>query len=44
MLVAPAGLERSAAGEGSWLAEAVDKDYVAKTPAEAVYTNVAANF
>jgi pimeloyl-ACP methyl ester carboxylesterase len=44
VLVAPAGFEPFGHGEGSWLAEAVDKDYVAKTPAEAVYANVAANF
>ena len=44
MLVAPAGFERFGRGEGTWLAEAVDKDYVARTPAEAVYTNVAGNF
>jgi len=44
VLVAPAGLERFGRGEGTWLAEAVDKDYVAKTPAEAVYNNVAVNF
>ena len=44
MLVAPAGFERFGRGEGSWLAEAVNKDYVARTPAEAVYANVAANF
>jgi pimeloyl-ACP methyl ester carboxylesterase len=44
VLVAPAGFERFGKGEGSWLAEAVDKDYVARTPTEAVYTNVAANF
>ncbi|HEX9104911.1 MAG TPA: alpha/beta fold hydrolase [Polyangia bacterium] len=44
VLVAPAGFERFGRGEGAWLAEAVDKDYVAKTPAEAVYANVAGNF
>lgn len=44
VLVAPAGFERFGSGEGPWLAEAVDKDYVAKTPAEAVYANVAVNF
>jgi pimeloyl-ACP methyl ester carboxylesterase len=44
VLVAPAGFEPFGRGEGSWLAEAVDKDYVAKTPAEAVYANVAGNF
>jgi pimeloyl-ACP methyl ester carboxylesterase len=44
VLVAPAGFERFGRGEGTWLAEAVDKDYVAKTPAEAVYANVAVNF
>lgn len=44
VLIAPAGLERFGRGEGSWLAEAVDKDYVAKTPPEAVYGNVAVNF
>ena len=44
VLVDPAGFERFGRGEGRWLAEAVNKDYVAKTPAEAVYANVAANF
>ena len=44
VLVAPAGFERFGRGEGSWLAEAVDKEFVAKTPPEAVYANVAANF
>ena len=44
VLVAPAGFERFGRGEGAWLAEAVDKDYVARTPAEAVYANLAANF
>jgi pimeloyl-ACP methyl ester carboxylesterase len=44
VLVDPAGFERFGHGEGAWLAEAVDKDYVAKTPAEAIYANVAANF
>jgi pimeloyl-ACP methyl ester carboxylesterase len=44
VLVAPAGFERFGRGEGAWLAEAVDKDYVARTPAEAVYNNVAVNF
>jgi pimeloyl-ACP methyl ester carboxylesterase len=44
VLVAPAGFERFGRGEGSWLAEAVDKDYVARTPAEAVYANLAGNF
>jgi pimeloyl-ACP methyl ester carboxylesterase len=29
---------------GSWLAEAVDKDFVAKTAPEAVYNNLAGNF
>ena len=44
VLVAPAGFERFGRGEGTWLAEAVDKDYVARTPAEAVYANLAGNF
>ncbi len=44
VLVSPAGFERFGAGEGAWLAEAVNKDYVARTPAEAVYANVANNF
>jgi pimeloyl-ACP methyl ester carboxylesterase len=44
VLVAPAGFERFGRGEGAWLAGAVDKDYVARTPAEAIYANVAANF
>ena len=44
VLVAPAGFERFGKGEGAWLAEAVDKDYVARTPAEAIYANMAANF
>jgi pimeloyl-ACP methyl ester carboxylesterase len=44
VLVAPAGFERFGPGEGQWLAEAVDKEYVARTPAEAVYANVAVNF
>ncbi|MGZ3438493.1 MAG: alpha/beta fold hydrolase, partial [Polyangia bacterium] len=44
VLVAPAGFEPFGRGEGSWLAEAVDKDHVAKTPAEAIYNNVAVNF
>jgi pimeloyl-ACP methyl ester carboxylesterase len=44
VLVDPAGFERFGRGEGEWLAEAVNKDYVAHTPAEAVYANVAANF
>jgi pimeloyl-ACP methyl ester carboxylesterase len=44
VLVAPAGFERFGPGEGPWLAEVVDKDYVARTPPEAVYANVAINF
>jgi pimeloyl-ACP methyl ester carboxylesterase len=44
ILVAPAGFERFGAGEGSWLAEAVDKDFVARTAPESVYANVATNF
>jgi pimeloyl-ACP methyl ester carboxylesterase len=44
VLLAPAGFERFGPGEGSWLAEAVDKDYVAKTAPEAVYANLAGNF
>jgi pimeloyl-ACP methyl ester carboxylesterase len=44
VLVDPAGFERFGRGEGRWLAEAVDKEFVAKTPPEAVYANVAANF
>jgi pimeloyl-ACP methyl ester carboxylesterase len=44
VLAAPAGFERFGHGEAAWLADAVDKDYVARTPAEAVYTNVAVTF
>ncbi|MDB4967394.1 MAG: Pimeloyl-ACP methyl ester carboxylesterase [Myxococcales bacterium] len=44
VLVAPAGFERFGSGEGSWLAEAVDKDFVARTAPETVYANVAINF
>jgi pimeloyl-ACP methyl ester carboxylesterase len=44
VLVAPAGFERFGAGEGAWLAAAVDKEFVERTPPEAVYANVAANF
>ena len=44
VLVDPAGFERFGAGEGAWLAEAVDKDYVARTAPETVYANVAINF
>src|SRR6185503_3525732 len=39
VLVDPAGFERFGRGEGRWLAEAVDKEFVAKTPPEAVYAN-----
>jgi pimeloyl-ACP methyl ester carboxylesterase len=44
VLAAPAGFERFGRGEAAWMAEAVDKDYVARTPTEAVYANVAATF
>jgi pimeloyl-ACP methyl ester carboxylesterase len=44
VLVAPAGFEKFGPGEGSWLAEAVDKDFVARTAPEAVYANVRVNF
>jgi pimeloyl-ACP methyl ester carboxylesterase len=44
VLAAPAGFERFGPGEGAWLAEAVDKDYVARSAPEAIYANVAVNF
>lgn len=44
ILVAPAGLEKFEPGEGSWLAEAVSKEFVQLTPLDGIYQNLAGNF
>jgi pimeloyl-ACP methyl ester carboxylesterase len=44
ILVAPAGLEKFAPGEGGWLADVVTKELVKLTPLENIYGNVAVNF
>jgi pimeloyl-ACP methyl ester carboxylesterase len=44
VLVAPAGLEKFEPGEGSWLAEAVSKEFVQLTPLDGIYNNLAGNF
>ena len=44
VLVAPAGLERFAPGEGSWMAEAMTKEFVMVTPPDGIENNFASNF
>jgi pimeloyl-ACP methyl ester carboxylesterase len=44
VLVAPAGLETFAEGEGRWLADASTKELFKATPPEGVYANFANNF
>jgi pimeloyl-ACP methyl ester carboxylesterase len=44
ILVAPAGFERFEPGEGSWLAEAVTKEFVQLTPLDAIWANLVGNF
>jgi pimeloyl-ACP methyl ester carboxylesterase len=44
VLAAPAGFETFEPGEAAWLAEVVSKDFIKKTPPEALWANVANNF
>jgi pimeloyl-ACP methyl ester carboxylesterase len=44
VLAAPAGFETFEPGEGTWMTEVVNKEFLKATPPEALYMNLANNF